>query len=356
MTRGWQITLGDADPTVAMVDLDDAALRPAPDAMDATADVVVDVTWSGLNYKDALAFAGNRGVVRTSPLVPGIDAVGIVADSSSPRWHIGDRVLLNGAGAGETRHGGLAERAHLDGGTLVATPAAFSDEQAAGIGTAGFTAMLAVLALERHGVTHGEVLVTGASGGLGSYAIALLSRAGYVVTAVTGRPENAARLIGLGATTVLERDELDRASRALESQHWAGVVDAVGGAALATSLAQVRQNGVAIACGNAASPALATTVMPFILRGVSLVGVNSSLASRALREEAWRRLARDLDPTVVAAVARPIGLDEAHDAAAEVLAGRVVGRLAVRVGEPASPVAEPRRTAAVSGAPTGGTA
>lgn len=336
MTRGWQITLGDGDPAVALVELDDAALRPASDAVDATADVTVDVTWSGLNYKDALAFAGNRGVVRTSPLVPGIDAVGVVAASSNPRWRVGDRVLLNGAGAGETRHGGLAERAHLDGGTLVATPAAFSDQQAAGIGTAGFTAMLAVLALERHGATHGEVLVTGASGGLGSFAIALLARAGYVVTAVTGRAENADRLQKLGATVVLDRSELDRPSRALESQHWTGVIDAVGGAPLATAIAQLRQGGVAVACGNAAAPSLTTTVMPFILRGVSLVGVNSSLTPRPLREEAWQRLARDLDPAVVDAVARPIALEEARDAAAEVLAGRVVGRLAVQVGAPAS--------------------
>lgn len=337
MTRGWQITLGEGDPAVALVDLDDAALRPASDALDATADVVVDVTWSGLNYKDALAFAGNRGVVRTSPLVPGIDAVGTVAASSTPRWRVGDRVLLNGAGAGETRHGGLAQRAHLDGGTLVATPAAFTDEQAAGIGTAGFTAMLAVLALERHGITHGEVLVTGASGGLGSFAIALLARAGFVVTAVTGRPENAERLQRLGAAIVLDRGELDRPSRALESQHWAGVIDAVGGPPLATALAQLRQNGVAVACGNAASPALATTVMPFILRGVSLVGVNSSLTPRALREQAWQRLARDLDPAVIDGVVRAIALEEARDAAAEVLAGRVVGRLAVRVGGVAGP-------------------
>lgn len=339
MTRGWQITLGEGDPAVALVDLDDAALRPASDAVDAHADAVVSVTWSGLNYKDALAFAGNRGVVRTSPLVPGIDAVGVVESSTSPRWKPGDRVLLNGAGAGETRHGGLAERAHLDGGTLVATPEVFTDEQAAGIGTAGFTAMLAVLALERHGITHGEVLVTGASGGLGSFAIALLARAGFTVTAATGRPENADRLQRLGATIVLDRAELDRPSRALESQRWAGVIDAVGGASLATALAQVRQNGVAVACGNAASPTLATTVMPFILRGVSLVGVNSSLTARSLREQAWQRLARDLDPAVIDGVVRPIALEEARDAAAEVLAGRVVGRLAVRVGGDHGPAA-----------------
>lgn len=331
MTRGWQITLDESGPHVALRDLDDTALRPDPDDRDAVADVEVAVTCSGLNYKDALAFAGNPGVVRRSPLVPGIDVVGVVAASSSPRWAVGDRVLLNGAGAGETRHGGLAERALLDGGTLVATPAVFTDLQAAGIGTAGFTAMLAVLALQQHGVIRGDVLVSGASGGLGSFAIALLARAGFTVTAATGRPENDSRLRELGATSVIDRAELDRPSRALESQRWAGVVDAVGGQPLATALAQVQPFGAAVACGNAASPALATTVMPFILRGVALLGVNSSLTGLDLRELAWKRLARDLDPAIVDAIAQPIDLDEAADRAVDVLAGRVPGRLAVRV-------------------------
>lgn len=331
MTRGWQITLDESGPHVALRDLDDTALRPDPDDRDAVADVEVAVTCSGLNYKDALAFAGNPGVVRRSPLVPGIDVVGTVTASSSPRWAVGDRVLLNGAGAGETRHGGLAERALLDAGTLVATPAVFTDLQAAGIGTAGFTAMLAVLALQQHGVIRGDVLVTGASGGLGSFAIALLARAGFTVTAATGRPENDSRLRELGATSVIDRAELDRPSRALESQRWAGVVDAVGGQPLATALAQVQPFGAAVACGNAASPALATTVMPFILRGVALLGVNSSLTGLDLRELAWKRLARDLDPAIVDAIAQPIDLDEAADRAADVLAGRVPGRLAVRV-------------------------
>lgn len=333
MTRGWQITLDESGPRVALRDLDDTALRPDADDRDAVADVEVAVTCSGLNYKDALAFAGNPGVVRRSPLVPGIDVVGTVTASSSPRWAVGDRVLLNGAGAGETRHGGLAERALLDGGTLVATPAVFTDLQAAGIGTAGFTAMLAVLALQQHGVIRGDVLVTGASGGLGSFAIALLARAGFTVTAATGRPENDSRLRELGATSVIDRAELDRPSRALESQRWAGVVDAVGGQPLATALAQVQPFGAAVACGNAASPALATTVMPFILRGVALLGVNSSFTPLALREQAWNRLARDLDPAVVDAIAQPIDLDEAADRAADVIAGRVPGRLAVRVAE-----------------------
>ncbi len=331
MTRGWQITRGasaNSDSTAALVDLDDAALQP-PDG--ARADVTVDVTWSGLNYKDALAFAGNPGVARISPLVPGIDVVGRVAATSSPRWSVGDRIVLNGAGAGETRHGGLADRAFLDGDTLVATPPVFTDAQAAGIGTAGFTAMLAVLALERHGITQGDVLVTGASGGLGSFAIALLARAGFTVTAATGRTEHADDLRELGATTVIDRSELDRESKALESQRFAGAIDAVGGRSLATALAQLSHGGAAVACGNAASASLDTTVMPFILRGVALLGANSSLTPLALREQAWQRLASDLDPAVVDRIAHPLLLTEARTAAAELLAGGVRGRLSVQI-------------------------
>ncbi|UYN83097.1 MAG: acryloyl-CoA reductase [Microcella sp.] len=331
MTRGWLITRGDSsenDLSVELVDLTDDELRPGENEV---GDVMVDVSWSSLNYKDALAFAGNRGVVRVPRLVPGIDVVGTVAESTNPRWSPGDRVLLNGAGAGETRHGGLAQRAVLDGSTLIATPTAFTDAQAAGIGTAGFTAMLAVLALERHGVTEGDVLVTGASGGLGSFAIALLARAGFSVTAVTGRRENEHRLRELGATTVIDRAELDRESRPLESQRHAGVIDSVGGRSLATALAMLQHNGAAVACGNAASASLETTVMPFILRGVTLIGGNSSLVAPALREQIWRRLSEDLDTEVVDLIARPIELDAARDAAGELLAGTITGRLSVRV-------------------------
>lgn len=337
MARGWQITRGavasadsSTDSTAALVDLDDTTLQPPADA---PADVTVDVTWSSLNYKDALAFAGNPGVARISPLIPGIDVVGTVAASSNPRWSVGDRVLLNGAGAGETRHGGLVERAVLDGETLVATPSVFTDAHAAGIGTAGFTAMLAVLALERHGITEGDVLVTGASGGLGSFAIALLARAGFTVTAATGRTERAADLRMLGATTVIDRSELDRESRPLESQRFAGAIDAVGGRSLAAAIAQLEHGGAAIACGNAASASLTTTVMPFILRGAALIGVNSTLTPLPLRDEAWHRLARDLDPVVIDSVARPIPLAEAQSAATDLLAGRVRGRVSVRVKE-----------------------
>lgn len=332
MTRGWQITRSSTegdDATVALVDLDDDELQP-PDEL--PGNVTVDVTWSGLNYKDALAFAGNPGVARISPLVPGIDVVGTVAASSHSTWAVGDRVLLNGAGAGETRHGGLASRAVLDGDTLVATPSAFTDAHAAGIGTAGFTAMLAVLALERHGITQGDVLVTGATGGLGSFAIALLARAGFTVTASTGSAESAEDLRALGATTVIDRAELDRESRPLESQRFDAVIDSVGGRSLATALSQLRQGGAAVACGNAASASLETTVMPFILRGVALLGVNSTLTALPLRQRAWQRLATDLDASVIDSIARPIPLAEARSAAAELLAGHTRGRLSVSIG------------------------
>ena len=333
MTRGWQITRTAAeggDTIVALVDLDDDALQPPAGQR---GDVTVDVTWSSLNYKDALAFAGNPGVARISPLVPGIDVVGTVAASTHSAWAVGDRVLLNGAGAGETRHGGLADRALLDGDTLVATPPDFTDAQAAGIGTAGFTAALAVLALERHGITEGDVLVTGARGGLGGFAIALLARAGFAVTASTGRADDAADLHELGATTVIDRSELDRESRPLESQRFDAVVDAVGGRSLATALSQLRQGGAAVACGNAAAASLETTVMPFILRGVALLGVNSTVTDLPLREQAWRRLATDLDAAVVDRIARPVPLAEARSAAAGLLAGTVRGRLSISIGE-----------------------
>jgi acrylyl-CoA reductase (NADPH) len=337
MTRGWLITrdsgpTGQPSPTAtaSLAELDHSTLRPPPDQV---GDVEVDVSWSSLNYKDALAFAGNAGVARISPLVPGIDVVGVVASSSTPRWSPGDRVVLNGAGAGETRHGGLAQRAFVDGETLVATPSVFTDAHAAGIGTAGFTAMLAVLALERHGVTSGPALVTGASGGLGSFAVALLARAGFTVTAATGRLENTDDLTSLGATTVIDRAEFDRDSKPLESQRFAAVVDSVGGRSLATALAQVEHNGVAVACGNAASAGLSTTVMPFILRGVALLGVNSTLTPLPMREAAWNRLARDLDPGIIDRVARPIPLADAQSAASDVLAGRIRGRVSVSLKE-----------------------
>ncbi len=343
MTRGWLLTRSEAagassgseaspalDARLADLDADDA-LGGALLVEGAVGDVTVDVTHSSLNFKDALAFNGNRGVARISPLVPGIDVVGIVTESHHPRWRAGDRVLLNGAGAGETRHGGLAERAVLDGGTLVAVPASLSNARAAAVGTAGFTAMMAVLALEKHGVPDGDVLVTGASGGLGSYSVALLAASGRRVVAATGSRDHVDALRALGAAEVIDRSELDRESKPLESQRWAAAVDAVGGRSLATVLATTAPNGAVVACGNASSPDLPTTVMPFILRGVALLGANSTAAPLAVREHAWGRLGADLEPSMIDSLTRWVDLESAADAAAELLSGAVRGRVGVTI-------------------------
>lgn len=302
-------------------------------------DVTVAVEFSDLNFKDGLAIAGRPGVARTSPLIPGIDLVGTVEQSDDPRWRPGDRVVLNGSGIGESHHGGLAERARVNGDALVRVPDSLTSEQAAAIGTAGFTAMLAVLALERNGVDPQEVsdsgssvLVTGAAGGVGSVAVALLAKLGYPVTASTGRVEEQGDYLrDLGATTIIDRSELDAPGRPLQSQRWAGAVDSVGSQTLATVLAQTRYGGTVAACGLAQGPDLPATVMPFILRAVTLVGINSVEAPAALRETAWRRLAVDLDEEALAAMTRFIPLAEAIPAADDILAGRLRGRTVVDV-------------------------
>lgn len=316
-----------------------AEVRRVTDAFLMPGEVTIAVDFSDLNYKDGLAIAGRPGVARVSPLIPGIDIVGHVESSDDPRWRPGDRVVLNGDGIGERHHGGLAERARVRGDALVRIPDALTSEQAAAIGTAGFTAMLAVLALERNGVDPAEarasgssVLVTGAGGGVGSVAIALLARLGYPVTALTGRPEElAGYLADLGATTVLDRAELADPGKPLQSQRWAGAVDAVGGDTLANVLAQTRYGGTVAACGLAQGPELPATVMPFILRAVTLVGINSVEAPPALRETAWRRLATDLDGETLAAMTRFVTLAEAVPGAEDILAGRLRGRTVVDV-------------------------
>lgn len=295
-------------------------------------DVVVDVHYSGINYKDALALHGRPGVVRRFPLVVGIDATGEVLSSVDDRWRPGDIVTLTGAGLGEELHGGLATRAHLPADPLIAVPGEFTTAQVAAIGTAGFTAALCIDALAEHDVApgSGEVLVTGASGGVGSVAIAMLARAGYTVVAATGRPdEQAEQLQDLGAASVIHRDELTTSGRPLQSQRWAGVLDTVGGPILAGAIAQTNNDGAVAACGLAASADLPTTVMPFILRGVSLLGINSVQVTRARREAAWTRLARDLDPVILESRVRTVPLAEAKEAAAELLAGRGTGRIVV---------------------------
>lgn len=296
-------------------------------------DVTVRVEWSTVNYKDGLAITGKSPVVRRFPLTPGIDLAGVVQASSHPRFTVGDRVVLNGWGVGESHSGGLAQMARLKGDWLVALPAAFSTRQAMAIGTAGYTAMLCVLALERHGLTPaaGDVLVTGASGGVGSVAVALLARLGWRVVASTGRLNEADYLRGLGAAEVLDRAELSAPGKPLGKERWAAVVDSVGSHTLANACAGTRYGGVVAACGLAQGMDFPASVAPFILRGITLAGIDSVMAPRAVREAAWARLARDLDATAIERITHEVALAEAIPLGAAILAGQVRGRLVVDV-------------------------
>ena len=315
------------DPGFAarVADLDESAL-PA-------GDVTVRVDYSTLNYKDGLAIADKGPVVRSFPMVAGIDAAGVVEKSASADWKPGDRVVLNGWGVGEAHWGGLAQKARFKGEWLVRLPETITTRQAAAVGTAGFTAMLCVLALERQGLHpgDGDVLVTGAAGGVGSVAIALLAKLGYRVVASTGRAAEAGYLKGLGAADVIDRQELSAPGKPLQKERWAAVVDSVGSHTLANACAQTRANGTVAACGLAQGADFPATVMPFILRGVTLAGVNSVTVPRARREAAWRRLADDLDPRKLETMTREIALADCLAAAPEILAGRVRGRLVVDV-------------------------
>ncbi len=295
--------------------------------------MTVQVACSTLNYKDGLAITGQSPVVRKFPMVPGIDLAGTVLDSQHPEFKPGDAVVLNGWGVGETHWGGLAQKARLKGDWLVPLPAAFTPAQAMALGTAGYTAMLCVMALERHGITpeRGEVVVTGAAGGVGSVAVALLARLGYRVAAVTGRPQEADYLKQLGAAEVLPREAFAAPGKPLTKERWAGAVDTVGSHTLANVCAATQYGGVVTACGLAGGMDLPATVAPFILRGVTLAGIDSVMAPKALRLQAWQRLARDLDPAVLAAISRTIGLNEAIDTARQLLAGQVRGRVVVDV-------------------------
>ena len=296
-------------------------------------EVTVHVAYSTVNYKDALAITGRSPVVRRFPMVPGIDFAGTVEASTHPSWKPGDRVVLNGWGVGETHWGGLSQKARVQGDWLVRLPEVFTARQAMAIGTAGYTAMLCVLALERHGVKpeSGEILVTGAAGGVGSVATAALSRLGYTVVASTGRTNEAAYLKSLGASEVLDRARFSAPGKPLQKERWAGVIDTVGSHTLANACAAVRYRGAVAACGLAGGMDFPSSVAPFILRGITLYGIDSVMAPPELRREAWARLARDLDAARLEMISREIALEEAIAAAPEVLAGRVRGRLVVDV-------------------------
>ena len=297
-------------------------------------EVLVRVAWSGVNYKDGLAVTGKGPVVRRFPMVPGIDLAGIVETSEDPRYRPGEAVLLNGWGVGEVHWGGWAEKARLQGEWLIPQPKGFTARQAAAIGTAGYTAMLCVLALEKHGLTpaSGPIVVTGASGGVGSIAVALLAGLGYAVSAVTGRPEGAGYLTGLGAAEILPRTDFATPGKPLQKERWAGAIDTVGSHTLANLCAQMRYGGTVAACGLAGGGDLPGTVMPFILRGVTLAGVDSVMVPRERRIAAWERLVRDLDPVRLEALTREVSLDAAIEAARALIAGTLRGRTVVKVG------------------------
>src|SRR5271170_4562260 len=287
--KAIRIDKADKGTTAALVAFDEAELMEG--------DVTVRVEWSTLNYKDGLAVTGKAPVVRRFPMIAGVDFAGTVEHSSHPRWKAGDRVICNGWGLGETHLGAYGEKARVKGDWLVRLPASMSTREAMAIGTAGYTAMLAVMALERAGLdpARGPMVVTGAAGGVGSVAVALLAKLGYAVVAATGRPDEAGYLKGLGATEIIERKELTGPPRPLGKERWAGGIDAVGSTTLANVLSMTRYGGAVAACGLAGGMDLPTSVAPFILRGVSLLGIDSVMCPLPLRREAWQRLETDLD-------------------------------------------------------------
>jgi acrylyl-CoA reductase (NADPH) len=311
-----------------------AEVRSVDDDFLPEGDVTVAVEYSTLNYKDGLAITNKSPVVRSWPMVAGIDGSGTVLESTAPAWKKGDAFVLNGFGVGETHKGCLAGKARLKSQWLVRRPPSFSARQAMAIGTAGYTAMLCVLALERHGLRpgDGEVLVTGATGGVGSVAVAVLSQLGHQVVAATGKAAEAEYLKALGAKSVIDRNELSAPGKPLQKERWAGVVDAVGSHTLANACAQTRYGGAVACCGLAQGLDLPASVAPFILRGVALLGVDSVMAPMHLREQAWLRLARDLDPKLLESMTTEIGLDEAIQAAQKLMAGQVRGRIVVKTG------------------------
>ncbi|HEV3161947.1 MAG TPA: MDR family oxidoreductase [Xanthobacteraceae bacterium] len=319
------IDKADTGQTVRLTDFDEK------DLMDG--DVTVRVEWSTVNYKDGLAITGKAPVVRRFPMIAGVDFAGTVESSTHPKWKPGDQVVLNGWGLGETHLGAYAEKARVKGDWLVRRPAGISARDAMAIGTAGYTAMLAVMALERAGIdpSRGPVIVTGAVGGVGSVAVALLAKLGFTVAASTGRTEEASYLKSLGASEIINRSELTGSPRPLAKERWAGGIDAVGSTTLANVLSMTRYGGAVAACGLAGGMDLPTTVAPFILRGVSLIGIDSVMCPLPQREAAWRRLEADLDRGKIAAMANEIGLDDVIAAGRRIVEGKVRGRIVVKI-------------------------
>ena len=316
----------DAGQSVRLTDFDEANLMDG--------DVTVRVEYSTVNYKDGLAITGKAPVVRRFPMIAGIDFAGTVESSSHPGWNSGDKVILNGWGLGETHLGAYAAKARVKGDWLVRLPASISARDAMAIGTAGYTAMLAVMALERAGVTpaRGPIVVTGAAGGVGSVAVAILAKLGYTVTASTGRPAEAEYLKALGAGEVIDRKELSGPARPLARERWAGGIDAVGSTTLANVLSMIRYGGAVAACGLAGGMDLPASVAPFILRGVSLLGIDSVMCPLTLRQQAWRRLETDLARSKIATMTREIGLGEVIEAGRRIVEGQVRGRIVVKIG------------------------
>ncbi|MDR3465326.1 MAG: oxidoreductase [Xanthobacteraceae bacterium] len=323
--RAIRIDKADKGTTASLSQFDEAELMDG--------DVTVAVEWSTLNYKDGLALTGKAPVVRRFPMIAGIDLAGHVIASSHPKWHAGDKVVLNGWGLGETHLGAYAEKARVKGDWLVRLPDGMTTRDAMAVGTAGYTAMLSVLALEQHGLkpADGPVVVTGAAGGVGSVAIALLSKLGFHVIASTGRTSEEGYLKSLGAAEVVDRTELSGTPKPLAKERWAGGIDSVGSTTLANLLSMTKYGGAIAACGLAAGMDLPTSVAPFILRGVCLLGIDSVMCPLAKRELAWQRLARDLDRTKLSEITHEIGLEQVLEVAPQILGGQVRGRIVVKI-------------------------
>jgi len=323
--KAVRIDKADKGTTASLVQFDEAELMEG--------DVTVAVEWSTLNYKDGLALTGKAPVVRRFPMIAGIDLAGTVTASSHPKWKAGDKVVLNGWGLGETHLGAYAEKARVKGDWLVRLPEGMSAREAMAVGTAGYTAMLSVLALEQHGLApkDGPIVVTGAAGGVGSVAIAILSKLGFHVIASTGRTSEEAYLKSLGAAEVIDRNELSGAAKPLAKERWAGGIDSVGSTTLANLLSMTRYGGAIAACGLAAGMDLPTSVAPFILRGVCLLGIDSVMCPLAKREAAWQRLARDLDRAKLSEITHEIDMAQVFELAPKILAGQVRGRVVVKI-------------------------